>query len=129
MENKNKGGRPKIIEKRSNAKTIWFNDRELIQLNEMLNEGEYRCLNDMMRDILINRQYKIITCNFDARNQRNILIEEVRRIGINFNQLVKHFNQKKLDNFTKEEITVLIAITNQIKIIYDKIENQNGKEL
>lgn len=120
--NNNKGGRPKIIQKRNIGRTIWFNDKELEILNQRFSQGEYLSFNDMIRDILINNRYKIITLDFDAKIQRNILIEETRRIGNNFNQLVKLFNQKKLDHFTKEEIVVLNAIVIQIKNIYDKIE-------
>jgi hypothetical protein len=122
MENNNKGGRPKIIQKRNIGRTIWFNDKELEILNQRFSQGEYLSFNDMIRDILINNRYKIITLDFDAKIQRNILIEETRRIGNNFNQLVKLFNQKKLDHFTKEEIVVLNTVVIQIKSIYDKIE-------
>ena len=120
--NNNKGGRPKIIQKRNIGRTIWFNDKELEILNQRFSQGEYLSFNDMIRDILINNRYKIITLDFDAKIQRNILIEETRRIGNNFNQLVKLFNQKKLDHFTKEEIVVLNTVVIQIKTIYDKIE-------
>ncbi len=120
--NNNKGGRPKIIQKRNIGRTIWFNDKELEILNQRFSHGEYLSFNDMIRDILINNRYKIITLDFDAKIQRNILIEETRRIGNNFNQLVKLFNQKKLDHFTKEEIVVLNTVVIQIKSIYDKIE-------
>ena len=124
MENYNKGGRPKSIEKRKIGKTIWFNNEEHQILKKRLSEGEYLSFNDMIRDILMNNQYKIITLDFDERIQRNILIEEARRIGNNFNQLLKHFNQKKLDYFTKEEISILNANIIQIKAIYDKIEKK-----
>lgn len=124
MENYNKGGRPKSIEKRKIGKTIWFNDTEHQNLKNRLLEGEYQTFNDMARDILINNQYKIITLDFDERIQRNILIEEARRIGNNFNQLLKHFNQKKLDHFTKEEISILNTNIIQIKTIYNKIEEK-----
>lgn len=120
--NNNKGGRPKIIQKRNIGRTIWFNDNELEILNQRFSQGEYLLFNDMIRDILINNRYKIITLDFDAKIQRNILIEETRRIGNNFNQLVKLFNQKKLDHFTKEEIVALNTVVIQIKSIYDKIE-------
>ena len=120
--NNNKGARPKIIQKRNIRRTIRFNDKELEILNQRFSHGEYLSFNDMIRDILINNRYKIITLDFDAKIQRNILIEETRRIGNNFNQLVKLFNQKKLDHFTKEEIVVLNTVVIQIKSIYDKIE-------
>lgn len=122
MENHNKGGRPKSKEKRKIGKTIWFNNEEHEILKKRFSEGEYLSFNDMIRDILMNNKYKIIALDFDERIQRNILIEEVRRIGNNFNQLIKHFNQKKLDHFTKNEILALNKNVIEIRTIYEKIE-------
>ena len=36
----------------------------------MLTQGEYQNMNDMIRGILLNNQYKIITLDFDERIQR-----------------------------------------------------------
>ncbi len=122
MENYNKGGRPKTENKRKIGKTIWFTESENKILMTLLSEGEYQSCNDMIRDIVINKKYQIISLDSDSRIQKNILIEQTRRIGNNFNQLIKHFNQKKLDSFTKEEILALKTTLNNIKIIYDQIE-------
>ena len=124
MNNFKKGGRPEIEIKRDKSKLIYFTNAEFEQLNKMLTQGEYQNMNDMIRGILLNNQYKIIALDFDERIQRNILIEEARRIGNNFNQLLKHFNQKKMDYFTKEEISILNTNIIQIKTVYDKIEQK-----
>ena len=124
MNNFKKGGRPEIEIKRDKSKLIYFTNAEFEQLNKMLTQGEYQNMNDMIRGILLNNQYKIITLDFDERIQRNILIEEARRIGNNFNQLLKHFNQKKMDYCTKEEISILNTNIIQIKTVYDKIEQK-----
>ncbi len=124
MNNFKKGGRPEIEIKRDKSKLIYFTNAEFEQLNKMLTQGEYQNMNDMIRGILLNNQYKIITLDFDERIQRNILIEEARRIGNNFNQLLKHINQKKMDHFTKEEISILNTNIIQIKTVYDKIEQK-----
>lgn len=124
MNNFKKGGRPEIEIKRDKSKLIYFTNAEFEQLNKMLTQGEYQNMNDMIRGILLNNQYKIIALDFDERIQRNILIEEARRIGNNFNQLLKHFNQKKMDHFTKEEISILNTNIIQIKTVYDKIEQK-----
>ena len=124
MNNFKKGGRPEIEIKRDKSKLIYFTNAEFEQLNKMLTQGEYQNMNDMIRGILLNNQYKIIALDFDERIQRNILIEEARRIGNNFNKLLKHFNQKKMDHFTKEEISILNTNIIQIKTVYDKIEQK-----
>lgn len=122
MENLKKGGRPKLEKKRKIRKEMVFTEDEFELLNKRLSEGEYQNMNDMLRDILLNNQYKIITLDFDARIKKNILIEEVRRIGNNFNQLMKHLNQKKLNYFTVEDIGQLNKSILEIKSIYEKIE-------
>lgn len=122
MENLKKGGRPKLEKKRKIRKEMVFTEDEFELLNKRLSEGEYQNMNDMLRDILLNNQYNIITLDFDARIKKNILIEEVRRIGNNFNQLMKHLNQKKLNYFTVEDIGQLNKSILEIKSIYEKIE-------
>ncbi len=127
MENLKKGGRPKLEKKRKIRKEMVFTEDEFELLNKRLSEGEYQNMNDMLRDILLNNQYKIITLDFDARIKKNILIEEVRRIGNNFNQLMKHLNQKKLNYFTVEDIGQLNKSILEIKSIYEKIEKNIRK--
>ena len=127
MENLKKGGRQKIEKKRKIRKEMVFTEDEFELLNKRLSEGEYQNMNDMLRDILLNNQYKIITLDFDARIKKNILIEEVRRIGNNFNQLMKHLNQKKLNYFTVEDIGQLNKSILEIKSIYEKIEKNIRK--
>lgn len=127
MENLKKGGRPKLEKKRKIRKEMVFTEDEFELLNKRLSEGEYQNMNDMLRDILLNNQYKIITLDFDARIKKNILIEEVRRIGNNFNQLMKHLNQKKLNYFTVEDIGQLNKSILEIKFIYEKIEKNIRK--
>ncbi|SHL93949.1 hypothetical protein SAMN05443543_107138 [Flavobacterium flevense] len=122
MKNQNKGGRPKVEDKRKIGKTIWFTESENKILTTLLTEGEYQSYNELIRDIVINKKYQVISLDSDSRIQKNILIEQTRRIGNNFNQLIKHFNEKKLDHFTKEEILALLKLLNDIKIIYERIQ-------
>ena len=122
MSNINKGGRPKKEVKRAKEKRILFTELESEQIDKMFSESDYTNMNSMIRDILLNNQYRIITFDNDARIKKGILIEEVRRIGNNFNQLIKSFHQKKLDYFTRTEISYLIKNIDDIKQIYSKIE-------
>jgi hypothetical protein len=119
----NKGGRPEKEIKRSTSKKVMFADHEYKKLNELFERSDYTNMNNMIRDILLNNQYRIVTFDNDARIKKGILIEEVRRIGNNFNQLIKCFNQKKLDYFTRTEISDLIKNVDAIKLIYSKIED------
>ena len=123
MSNINKGGRPKKEVKRSKEKRILFTELEAEQIDKMFSESGYMNMNSMIRDILLKKKYRIVTFNNDARIQRGILIEEVRRIGNNFNQLMKSFNERKMDSFSKFEIEILLKNLDEIKEVFFKIED------
>lgn len=117
-----KGGRPNKEIKRNKEKRVLFTEDEFEQLNNMLKDSIYYSMNEMIRDILLKKQYKVVTLDNELRQERNLIIEECRRIGNNFNQLIKIFNQKKLDYFTEKDIHFIIINIEQIKILYSRIE-------
>lgn len=123
MSNINKGGRPKKEVKRTKEKRILLTEFEVEQIDKMFSESDYTNMNSMIRDILLKKKYRIVTFNNDARIQRGILIEEVRRIGNNFNQLMKSFNERKMDSFSKFEIEILLKNLDEIKEVFFKIED------
>lgn len=120
--------RPENIIKRKNRKEILFSDEEFVKINSLFLESDYNNINSMIRDILLNNEYRVVTFDNDSRIQRGILIEEVRRIGNNFNQLMRSFNQRKMDSFSKSEITLLLKNLDEIKIVYYKIEDIANKD-
>lgn len=117
-----KGGRPNKEIKRTKEKRILFTEDEFEQLNKMFKDSIYHSVNDMIRDILLKKKYKVVTLDNELREERNIIIGECRRIGNNFNQLIKYFNQKKLDYFTEKDILFIKINIEQIKMLYVKIE-------
>ncbi|WP_394364329.1 plasmid mobilization relaxosome protein MobC [Flavobacterium aquidurense] len=50
-------------------------------------------------------------------------MEEVRRIGNNFNQLIKSFNERKMGTFSKIEIEMLLKSLAEIKEVFFKIQD------
>lgn len=118
----NKGGRPNKEIKRTKEKRVLFTEDEFEQLNNMFKDSIYYSMNEMIRDILLKKQYKVVTLDNELRVERNRIIEECRRIGNNFNQLIKNFNQKKLDYFTEKDIYFIKLNIEQIKMLYSKIE-------
>lgn len=128
MINKNKGGRPEVEEKRTKEKRILLNETEFNKLNCLFSESDYNNINSMIRDILLNNQYRVVTFDNDSRIKKGILIEEVRRIGNNFNQLMRSFNQRKMDSFSKNEIHLLLKNLDEIKDVFIKIEDIANKD-
>lgn len=123
MNKDNKRGRPITEIKRDKEKRILFTECEFEQLNKLYKESTYVKMNDMIRDILLKNEYKVITIDQDLLNHKNLLLEECRRIGNNFNQMIKLFNQKKLDYFTHDEIQKMLFNVQEIQKIYSKIES------
>lgn len=120
--------RPKIYNKREKRVKINFTNDEFEILNKKyLDSQNYNSLNEMIRDILLQNQYKVVTTDLNLLAETSLLIGSVRKIGNNFNQLIKHFNQKKLDNFSTDEKKLIIINLQEIKKYYIKIENYFAK--
>ena len=123
MAQYNKGGRPKIENKREIRIKINFTKEEFEILNRRYLESIiYHSLNEMIRDLLLKNQYKVVTTDQNLLVESTILICSVRKIGNNFNQLLKHLNQKKLDSFSTDEKNIIIFNLQEIKKFYIKIE-------
>lgn len=123
MNSSKKVGRPDLEIKRDKTKLVLFTSAEFEKMNMLFSESSYQNVNDMIRDVLLNGNYKVITLDQDLKVEMTYLVEQTRRIGNNFNQLIKQFNQKKLNYFTEDDIKKLISNTDDIKELYIKIEN------
>jgi hypothetical protein len=120
--------RPKIDNKREKRIKINFTNEEFENLNKKYSDSKiYHSLNEMIRDMLLNHQYKVVTTDLNLLAETSLLIGSVRKIGNNFNQLLKHLNQKKLDNFSTDEKNSILFNLQEIKNYYIKIENYSAK--
>ena len=123
MYKRNKGGRPLKEVKRDKRIQISITNDEFEILNKRYLESKiYHSLNEMIRDLLLKNQYKVITTDQNLLVETSILLGSVRKIGNNFNQLLKHLNQKKADNFSTDEKNIIIFNIQEIKKFYIKIE-------
>jgi len=123
MERKNKGGRPLIEVKRNKGIQISITEKEFEILEKKYTDSKiYHSMNEMIRDILLKNEYKVITTDQKLVLETSLLIGSVKKIGTNFNQLLKHLNQKKLDNFSTDEKNIIIFNLQEIKKYYIKIE-------
>ena len=112
----NKGGRPESEIKKEIRKNIYFTKDELEFLKLKYSESKmYHNLNDMIRDILLKNEYKVLTTDQKLLVETSFLIGFVRKVGVNFNQLMKHFNQKKLDSFSASERDEVIFNLQEIR--------------
>lgn len=123
MSNSKKGGRPEIETKRDKKKLLYFTNEEFQSVENLFSESDYNSINEMIRDILLNNKYKIIATNREERIQRTVILEQVKRIGNNFNQLIKSLNQRKMDSLSSNDIAVLHKNIIEIKNVYIEINN------
>jgi len=121
--------RPKYSEDSLRKKYIKINlnDKEKEKIDELFKDSNYNYVTEMIRDIVLNNQYKVVSTDLEMYEIRLQLLNEARRIGNNFNQLLKHFNQNKKDNFSKEDIQIMLNMLNNIDKTYSKI-NENFKK-
>lgn len=116
--------RPKKEEKREKRLMVNFTNSEYDILNKKYSESKaYHSLNEMMRDILLKNQYKTITLDQELLTYSIHLITAAKKIGNNFNQLLKHLNQKKLDTFSTEERNMMMFNLQEIKNFYLKLDD------
>jgi len=121
--------RPKYSEDSLRKKYIKvnLNDKEKEVIDNLFKESNYNYTAEMIRDIILNNQYKVISTDKEMYEIRLQLLNEVRRVGNNFNQLLKHYNQIKKENFTREDIDYLLFLLKNIDKTYTKI-NENFKK-
>ncbi len=116
--------RPKKEQKREKRLMVNFTLSEYETLNKKYNESKmYHSLNEMIRDILLGNQYKIITKDQELLIYSIHLVTSAKKIGNNFNQLLKHLNQKKLDTFSTEERNIMMFNLQEIKNFYLKLDD------
>lgn len=116
-------------------KKIKRNDKLVVQLYpsekkkiiDIVEKSAYNNTSDFVRDVTLNGIYKVVTIDNDLINRNDLLLQQVRNIGNNFNQLLKNIHSKKLSYFTQEDIKNVTENLNEIKDIYTKIESYFNK--
>lgn len=82
----------------------------------------YQNVSEFVRDVTINGKFKVISIDQDLVNRNDLLLQQVRNVGNNFNQLLKLLHSKKLDYFTKDDVKLITNNLSDIKDIYNNIE-------
>lgn len=109
--------------KRTFRYEIKLNKEEYDAFNLKLEQSIYKKMPQMIRSIVINNEYKMITVDKNLTQEKAVLITEIKKIGSNFNQLVKLLNTKKLNYFTQNDILNIKTALTSIKLFYESIKN------
>lgn len=120
--------RPKKNEKefRNIQYKVLLNKNENILFQKKLENSTYKSMAEMLRDIVLKNRYQTVTNDEEMFQIRNQMLNQVKKIGNNFNQLLKHFNQKKKDNFTEDDVKKMLELMKSIQYLYVEI-NDNFK--
>ena len=71
------------------------NDERFKALSELLHKSRFQSMSEMVRDILDNRPIRVLVHDDSLEQYMEVLSsiqKELRSIGININQVTRHFN-------------------------------------
>jgi len=71
------------------------NDKRFERLNDILNKSRFHSMSELVRDILENKPIKVLVHDDSLEQYMEVLAsiqKELRSIGININQITRHFN-------------------------------------
>jgi len=92
------------------------------QLKTMLAGSSHPNMSIMVREILFKGEIKVVSIDNDLVNRNGLLLQQVRNIGKNFNQLIKLLHSKKLNYFTTKDVNTIGDDIKEIKSVYTSIE-------
>jgi hypothetical protein len=77
------------------------NDQRFKALNDLLRQSRFQSMSELIRDILDNKPIRVLTHDDSLEQYMETLSSiqrELRAIGININQITRHFNTSSAEN-------------------------------
>ncbi|MBT1705865.1 plasmid mobilization relaxosome protein MobC [Chryseosolibacter indicus] len=77
------------------------NDKRYEKLTDILNKSRYHSMSELVRDILENKPIKVLVHDDSLEQYMEVLVfiqKELRSIGININQITRHFNSSPTES-------------------------------
>lgn len=77
------------------------NDKRFKELSDLLRKSRFQSMSEMIRDILDNKPVRILVHDDSLEQYMEMLSgiqKELRSIGININQITRHFNSAPAEN-------------------------------
>jgi hypothetical protein len=114
--------------------TIRFSEQELVELQNLLYRAKYSKVSTLIKKVLFNREIHIVTHDeslYDVIEMLSNLLYQYNKVGVNYNQVVKHihhtFNAKTAEQMiaalTKSTIN-LIQITEKFVPVVDGLKEK-----
>lgn len=105
-------------------KTFRFSQKEINDFEIQAKEGNYLNITKMIKDIIINKKYKTITVDLEARKNTFELINEVRKIAEEYKIIANNMNTQNIESFSSEEKTELIDLLFKTATLYSSINEK-----
>lgn len=105
-------------------KTFRFSRKEINQFEIQAKEGNYQNITKFMKDILLNKKYRTITIDLEARKNTIELISETKKIVGHYKIIAENMNTKNIESFSSDEKTELISLLFKTSRLYSKIYEQ-----
>src|SRR5687767_15977173 len=77
------------------------NDKRFERLTDILNRSRFQSMSELVRDILENKPIKVLVHDDSLEQYMEVLAsiqKELRSIGININQITRHFNSSPTES-------------------------------
>lgn len=105
-------------------KTFRFSRKEINEFEIQAKEGNYQNTTKLMKDILLNKKYRTITIDLEARKNTTELISEAKKIVGHYKIIAENMNAKNIESFSSDEKTELISLLFTTSRLYSKIYEQ-----
>uniref|UniRef100_UPI0039A4F723 conjugal transfer protein MobA n=1 Tax=Ornithobacterium rhinotracheale TaxID=28251 RepID=UPI0039A4F723 len=141
MEKDNKqlpqGGRPEKLNPRSHRYVFRLNEEENAKFLALFEQSGLKVKSHFITSVLFSREIKTVKIDKTAIDFYTKLTElnaQFRKIGINYNQIVKilyrHFSEKKAGAYLfklEEQTKKLVALSEEIKQVTQNFEQKHLK--
>ncbi|CAM3132810.1 hypothetical protein [Flavobacterium frigoris] len=124
MKNITKEVKPFDENKKVFFKTFRFSQKEINEFEIQATEGNYQNTTKMIKDIIINKKYRTITIDLEARKNTIELLTEVRKIAVEYKIIANNMNTQNIESFSSEEKTELINLLFKTTTLYSSIKEK-----
>lgn len=114
--------------------SIRFSEQELVELQNLLDKSKYSKVSTLIKRVLFNREIHIVTHDenlYEVIEKLCSLLYQYNKIGVNYNQVVKHIHQRFNEKTTAQMIQALekytielVRITEQFVPIVDGLKEK-----
>ncbi|MDR1182347.1 MAG: hypothetical protein LBL13_10270 [Bacteroidales bacterium] len=120
--------------------SIRFTEKESIELDYLLNKYNFKKVSSFIKKCIFQKELHVITYDeslYDVIDKLNEILYQYRKIGTNYNQIVKHVNKtfgeekgKQLLSRVAQNMIDLVQITEKtvvpvVKMLEGKYDSKN----